>query len=216
MSLLAIDTSTDMASIALSVHGQLYHFEKSGASSHAQSLLPAIDDLLQKASLQLNELDGIVVGQGPGSFTGIRVAAAVVKGLAFPWNLPVYPVSGLAAMAYAARKEYPNQRILSLLDARMRQVYWALYEDDPYNALEHVSNISEIKLLGDVVICGHQYELYREEFPKSFANKTMLDCKPEATIMLEMVKKGLILPLDAKSLEPHYVRNQVTQGSKNG
>jgi len=99
MKLLAIDTSTDRASVAISLGNELYAEEQDGLRQHAQLLLPMVERLLAHAGLSFSQLDAIVFGRGPGSFTGLRIACSVAKGLAYAYDLPLYPVSSLAAIA---------------------------------------------------------------------------------------------------------------------
>lgn len=128
--ILAIDSSTAACSVALSVDGEVEEQFVLAAQEHTRRLLPMVDDLLIRRGLELVELDAIAFAQGPGSFTGLRIGAGVVQGLAFGANLPVIPLSTLEVLAAGA------QRILSLpkgsliapvLDARMGEVYGALY-----------------------------------------------------------------------------------------
>ena len=130
MNLLAIETSTENASVAVSFEGKFYSEEYLGAQSHAQCILPAINQLLEKIDITFSDLDGIVFGRGPGSFTGLRVACSLAKGLAYAQNLPVYPVSTLDAIRAAVLFENESigsraSVVLALIDARMNQVYWS-------------------------------------------------------------------------------------------
>ena len=99
MKLLAIDTSTERASVALAVGQEIQSREHLAQRQHAQFLLPVIDELLSEAGLTISQLDGIVFGRGPGSFTGLRIACSIVKGLAYAHDLAVYPVSSLLTIA---------------------------------------------------------------------------------------------------------------------
>jgi tRNA threonylcarbamoyladenosine biosynthesis protein TsaB len=101
MNLLAIDTSTDYVSVALVSSGAFYVSEKKLPRQHAQCLLPMMEALLQEAGLSLNALDGLVFGRGPGSFTGLRIACSVAKGIAYAQDIPLFPVSTLRAIAEA-------------------------------------------------------------------------------------------------------------------
>ncbi len=119
MKILLLDTSTFACSAALMIDEHITaHFEIA-PRQHARLILPMIDKLLSDAELSLSNLDGIAFCQGPGSFTGIRLAASVVQGLAYGANLPVIPISTLAAMALGAYRKYGVQCVLSALDAKM-------------------------------------------------------------------------------------------------
>ncbi len=124
MQLLAIDTSTEFCSAALWLDGTLRTRRVCAGQLHSSLLLPMVDELLQEAGLSLRQLDGIAYGVGPGSFTGLRIACAVTQGLAFGADLPVVGVSTLASLA----QQTDADRVLTVLDARMAEVYWAAYE----------------------------------------------------------------------------------------
>lgn len=123
MKLLALDTSTEYCSAALWLDGELHAQRVHAGQLHSALLLPMIDTLLRDQQLSLRELDGIAYGAGPGSFTGLRIACAVTQGLAFGAELPVIGVSTLASIA----QQVDAERVLTVLDARMAEVYWAAY-----------------------------------------------------------------------------------------
>lgn len=128
--LLAIETSGDRCSVALGDEC-IAELVETRARGHNEFLLPAIDQLLREGGYRLSQLDGIAVGIGPGSFTGLRIGIGVVQGLALGAGLGVIPVSSLAALAQAGVREAvlgESDLALPVIDARMGQVYWGGYE----------------------------------------------------------------------------------------
>ena len=124
MKLLAFDTSTEFLSLAVQNAGELFTYDVLAGQTHSQIILPQIQALLETADLQLNDLEGIAFGAGPGSFTGVRIAAGVTQGLGFGGNLPVVGVCTLMALAEASGAD----KVIACLDARMGEVYHAAYE----------------------------------------------------------------------------------------
>lgn len=125
--ILAIETSSELASCAL-LHGErVSSRDSSGVRTHSQSILPMVQSLLDEAGIKLSDCDAVAYGCGPGSFTGVRTACGVAQGLAFGAALPVVPVVTLDAMALACRQQYLADEIVAVLDARMGEVYWAQY-----------------------------------------------------------------------------------------
>jgi tRNA threonylcarbamoyladenosine biosynthesis protein TsaB len=124
MKLLVLDTSTEWCSAALWLDGRVLARRVLAEQRHSSLLLPMVDELLRESGLALRGLDGIGYGAGPGSFTGLRIACAVTQGLAFGADLPVVGVSTLESIA----EQTGADRVLTVLDARMAEVYWAAYE----------------------------------------------------------------------------------------
>lgn len=128
MRLLALDTSTEACSAALLIENETLERFEMAPGEHSRLILPMIEALCAQAGVQLKDMDALVFGRGPGSFTGVRIAASVVQGLAFGADLPVIPVSTLAALAQGAWQLHQWPRVLSALDARMGEVYWGAFE----------------------------------------------------------------------------------------
>jgi len=124
MNLLAIETSTDVGSIALWRDGEVLLRACPAGVSHSETLLPLIRATMAEAGLGFADLHGIAFGAGPGSFTGLRVACGVAQGLAFAHDLPLLPVGTLDALALASGGE----RVIVALDARMGEVYFGYFE----------------------------------------------------------------------------------------
>jgi tRNA threonylcarbamoyladenosine biosynthesis protein TsaB len=127
MKLLALDTASQACSVALAVGDEVIERIETRPRMHAATVLPMVEACLAEAGLKLAGLDGIAFGQGPGSFTGLRIAASVTQGLAFGADLPVAPVSSLAAVAVAAGRVHGWADVLVANDARMGEVYTGAY-----------------------------------------------------------------------------------------
>lgn len=128
MKLLAIETATEACSVALWLDGEVVERHLVAPRRHAELVLSEAQELLDEAGLALGRLDGIAFGRGPGSFTGVRIAAAVTQGLALASELPAAPVSTLGALALGAMREAGAARVIAALDARMREVYLCRFE----------------------------------------------------------------------------------------
>jgi tRNA threonylcarbamoyladenosine biosynthesis protein TsaB len=119
--LLAIETATEACSAALSVDGRIIERSEIAPRRHAELILPMIESLLAEAGIARERIDAVAVGRGPGAFTGVRLAIAVAQGLALALDIPVVPVSSLAALAQDAPAT--DAPILAVIDARMGEVY---------------------------------------------------------------------------------------------
>ena len=130
MKILAIETATEACSAALLIDGKIIERYQVQPRMHSQLILPMMNELLAEAGVALTALDAIAFGRGPGAFTGVRIAVGVAQGAAFAADLPVVPVSTLAALAQRGFRESGGRRLLPAYDARMQEVYWAAYEVD--------------------------------------------------------------------------------------
>lgn len=134
---LLIDTTGQGCHVGLAATEQMAeqydHLSDMTPQSHAKQLLRLIDQLLTQHQLTPKDLTGIVYTQGPGAFTGIRIGISVVQGLALALNIPTLGVSSLHALAWqAAQSTLDTQpRVLVAIDARMKQVYWGVYQFYP-------------------------------------------------------------------------------------
>ena len=127
MKLLAFETSTEACSVALYLDGEVHERFELAPRRHAELALPWAEALLAEAGVARSQLDAIAVGRGPGAFTGVRLAIALVQGIALGLDRPVLPVSTLAVLAAGAPLDGPD-RILAAIDARMGEVYAAAFQ----------------------------------------------------------------------------------------
>jgi tRNA threonylcarbamoyladenosine biosynthesis protein TsaB len=138
MKLLAIETATEACSAALYIDGEIGLRYEVKPRGHSELILGMMDALLAEAELKPAQLDAMAFGRGPGSFTGVRIATGVVQGAAFGADLPVVPVSTLAALAQRAFRERGERRLLPAYDARMQELYWAAYAVDEQGLVQSV------------------------------------------------------------------------------
>jgi tRNA threonylcarbamoyladenosine biosynthesis protein TsaB len=153
MKLLAFDTSSSACSVAIQNGARTEVLHHIAPMQQAKLILPMIHQILDSASLTLGALDAIIYGCGPGSFTGVRIATSVAQGLSFAADKPVIPVSSMAAIAQSAFQEHQCTKQMVAIDARMGQVYWALYK---------TSQNDNVELIGQEIVC-HPNELSMPE-----------------------------------------------------
>ena len=221
--LLALDTSNQYCSIALQAHGQLSTRHELSEQKHSAMILPMVRELLASAGVTLADLDAIVVGVGPGGFTGVRLAVAVAQGLAFAMNKPVLAHSSLEAMAVAAFEQGASDVIVGM-DARMQQVYWAQYQfidgrlhthtapslDDVAVFAEH---IRAVRMSCAVVGNAHQvFDEVAQACTQSHITIANIDhSAPHAEHLLSVANhawlEGQAIP--PEQVQPLYVRDKV-------
>lgn len=190
--LLILDASSSFCSVTLVAGKQQWHASEQQPRRQAQRLLPMVDELLQQAGVAKSALQGIAYGRGPGSFTGIRIAASVLQGIALALDLPVYGTSSLQAVAQAAFQRSTANQIAVILNAHMDEVFWGTYQrtssSEPCLLVgsEQVGSIEQClqtlqDFTGDYAGNGLQLDGLRH-LPQQFAN-----IEPQSEFMLEQV-----------------------------
>ncbi len=209
--LLAFDTSTETMFVAVTDGHQTWQHTAEGGAKTSAALIPAIMALLKEADLTLKQLDAVVFGRGPGSFTGLRTACSVAQGLAFgAGGVQVLPVDTLLAVAEEARftsGEASNvTQIQAVLDARMGEVYAASYA---YKA-------GVWDAISDIQLCKPADLQFKADFQLAgncLDDASRINALPTATAMLRlapaMLAAGLGVPADQAL--PLYVRDKVAQ-----
>jgi len=127
LKILALETSSQACSAALSINGDVRERFQIAPRGHGDLILQQVDELMSEAGLKPAELDGLAFGRGPGAFTGVRIATSVAQGIAFAVDLPVLPISTLEALAQASFRQHGDRAVACAIDARMGEVYWAAY-----------------------------------------------------------------------------------------
>jgi tRNA threonylcarbamoyladenosine biosynthesis protein TsaB len=219
MKILAIETATEACSAALCIDDSCIERLKLAPRMHTQLILPMVDELLQEAAIEIKDLDAIAFGQGPGAFTGVRIAIGVIQGLAFAHNTPVIPVSTLAALAqhFAENNEY----VATAIDARMQEVYWGLYKRDESGLMqaiieESVCSPTEIQTHsdGEWFGAGSGWKTYPDELKSAFSSKLTgfeSEVFPTAVDVLTLAKAEYLKNkvISVEEAKPVYLRNKV-------
>ena len=221
--ILAIETSSELASCALLSGDTLLARSSSGVRTHSQSILPMVQELLTEAGVLLSDCDAIAFGSGPGSFTGVRTACGIAQGLAFGAGLPAVPVVTLAAMALACRQQSGAADVLAVLDARMGEVYWAQYsydDSDHGGACREVvaptlcapGDVAPLPTATPLVACGNGLSSYADAFAgRDFADGALVAIMPHASQAAQLARIELAAGRGVKAAEaqPLYLRNKI-------
>lgn len=222
MKLLAFDTSTDRLSVAVTDGHRVWQHSGPGAAQSSTTLIPALLDLLAQAGLALADLDALVFGRGPGSFTGLRTACSVAQGLALGAGLPVLPLDTLLAVAEEARFQLgeparaADVQVTALLDARMDEMYvqrfacargqWSALADAALIRPEHLQLAA-----ADELLAGNVFEVYADRLPAFPAGLPRQFALPTATAMLRLAPALLAAGqgVRAELALPLYIRDKV-------
>jgi tRNA threonylcarbamoyladenosine biosynthesis protein TsaB len=219
--ILAIETATSACSAALAVDGDVRERYALAPRQHATLILPMIESLLVEAGITVAELDAIAFGRGPGSFTGVRIAASIVQGIAFAAELPVVPVSTLATLALGGWRETGQARVLAALDARKDEVYWGsyLHTDDGMLELQGEEVVCApaavaLPATGDWVGVGSGWDSYGPALMQQLGERVvrvMPDLEPRAA---DVARLSLDAFLQGQAVAPEqaipvYLRNNV-------
>ncbi len=221
LNLLAFDTSTEACSVALVLGSQVTDYFEIAPRQQAARILVIIEKLLREADVKLKQLDAIAFASGPGSFTGIRLAASIAQGLALGAGLPIIPISTLCVMAQSAHHTYQATDVLVAMDAHSGDVYWGVYQWDGVQAMTPV--VSDLRCDPAVVFfpegplytgIGNGWEKYSEVLYKRApkVKDIQVSCYPHAADIAKLaaiaLSQGLILTPD--KVIPHYLHQADT------
>ena len=215
--LIAFDTSSDLASVSLMLpNGDMHTRHSSGVATHSQAILPMIQALLQTCRIRLADCHAIAFGCGPGSFTGIRTACGVAQGLAFGTGLPLISVVSLHAMAETCRKNHHAADVLAILDARMKEVYWAQYRYDENGNWRIVTPPcitppEKVMPAGNPAACGNGLIAYADAFAGLPVSAKYEDVMPDSAAIAVLAEAAYCRgeTIAARDAYPLYLRNKV-------
>jgi tRNA threonylcarbamoyladenosine biosynthesis protein TsaB len=216
MNILALDTSTEHCSVALWRDGAVHERALRAGQGHSEMLTGMVDEVLAEGGMKLAMLDGIAYGQGPGSFTGLRIACAVAQGLAFPADIPLAGIGTLHAMALACGAA----KVVCCLDARMQEIYHAAYvrEGDAYrevSAPRVCAPAAAPELPGDGWAgCGSGFAVYRTILQQRYGAALVTvtdDVYPHASDIARLAAPVFAAGrgIRAEEAAPLYIRDKV-------
>lgn len=224
--ILAIDTSSEACSATLKIDNHSETLFEIAPQAHSQLLLPQCEQLLANAGMELSQVDVIAYSRGPGSFTGLRIGAGVVQGLAFAHDIPVIPVSSLEALAQRVAKQHRDATVLSVIDARMQEVYWAAYRIDDQGCLtlQNEETLSKpeavtINCTGTVIGIGTGWDIYESALRNQIKpleidhiySKQHVSAEEIALLAANKLARKEDLLVAAEKALPVYLRNNVVQ-----
>ncbi len=229
MKILSIETATQACSAALYIDGDVIEKFEVCHRLHTKKILYMVDSLLSEAGIELSQLDGIAFGKGPGSFTGVRLAVSIAQGLSFGSQVPLFPISTLAAVALGALKQTSQIDVaLVAMDARMGEIYFGAYQvkvgkqqltlmrDEILIGADQLS-LSELQLGGlHVIGCGHGFDIFPDLAKKHDFIEVFPEILPHASeiaiLAASACEKGL--GLDPLACSAEYLRQDVVQSQK--
>ncbi|NVK39262.1 MAG: tRNA (adenosine(37)-N6)-threonylcarbamoyltransferase complex dimerization subunit type 1 TsaB [Gammaproteobacteria bacterium] len=219
---LAIEAASDSCSIALKTDNTIINRLEAAPRMHSRLLYPMLNDVMAEAELRPNQLDAVIFGKGPGSFTGLRIAAATAQGIGFACDIPLIGVSTLQAMAQQAHQEHKQNNVLAVMDARMNELYIGHYQADDAGLMQACMDdlicpiqvpANELPLQSDTYFaCGHGLKLW-DQFDASlqaYINEQDAEQVLKAESLLPMAvnlfnQKQVLAPED---IELVYLREQ--------
>ena len=222
MKLLALDTSTEACSVAIGDGEQRWSRFEICPRQHNQQLASMLREVREEAGLDFADLDGLVCGIGPGSFTGIRVAVGMAQGMAAALDIPVMPVTTTASLALQALRRYPDARQAAIaMDARMGDIYWAIYGVGGAGMpivveVERLADPATLALPSGApwVAAGSLWRSEGSPLAALLEADTPVadDLHPDAANMLELARHDW-QPIAPAALSPLYLRSEVARKS---
>lgn len=219
MTILALDTSTEVCSVALSHADTVFSQFYEGDKKNTDVILDMIDAVLTEAGIKKSDIDLICFARGPGGFTGVRVATGLAQGMGFGLDVPVLPISTLMLMAMGAHKKYSAQQVTVINDARMNEVYSATYvfTEQTVNTVvaEHLCSPTEVRLPehGGWAVGSGIKAYHLEEMLTGQSYELDLALRPNARYLLALAQRPAFehKVVSADKALPVYLRDNVAK-----
>jgi len=216
VNLIALETSTEYCSLAVSRSAQVFERSFHAGQRHSELALPALRELLRQSALEMHSIDGVAYGAGPGSFTGLRIACGMAQGLALARDLPVAGIGTLLALA----ENSGAHQVIACLDARMGEVYHAVYRNSGGAWIEiHAPGLYRPDAVpqvegGDWFAVGSGFRVHGPALARCYGgaiSRTDADAVPNAAAMLRLATRVFADGQggDAAAAVPLYVRDKV-------
>jgi universal bacterial protein YeaZ len=222
--ILALDAATEVCSVAVWDGENVFERRSDIPKSHAQQLLPLVDEVLSAAATDLASIDAIAVTHGPGSFTGIRIGIGIAQGLSYGAKIPAIGVNTLEVMAQGYVNRHPsyNGYLVPALDARMAEVYWGVYRVEngilfEYKAAqvcapENVTEYCEANLPSCYTALGHGWKVIATPAASVQVDPEWM---PRASAIVQVAERQTIAQIETSAiaeppLEPLYLRNEIS------
>ena len=220
MNLLGIDTSTRSTVLGLQLGTEVVDRTSPEVDTHSREILPSIESLVSEARIGIEDIDAIVFGQGPGSFTGLRIAIGVVQGLGYGLGIPVVPVSSMACIAQSVVTVVDAPFVFVGLSARLEEIYYGAYKFEEDIAVpiipERVLDVSELPELpdGHWLGCGNAMPELSKKIQeatgvsfKSISRETVPNIRNLLSLGSLKLSRGE--SVSAMQASPVYLREQV-------
>ena len=216
MNILAIDTCTEVASITLYSSGVKTSRKVSDIAKSSGYILKLCDEVFSEANTKLSEVDFIAYTKGPGAFTGVRMCIGVVQGLSLACNLPTLGFSTLELLGYRASKKFNTQKVATAIDARMGEVYWAVYLEGIVKN-ERICKPEQVdKLSAEFVGVGSGWKVYKDSLIEASEIKCIEpEFYPDSSDLVDLSILSIDLgkKVTHELPQPTYLRNNVVQKS---
>jgi tRNA threonylcarbamoyladenosine biosynthesis protein TsaB len=227
LNILALDTSTEACSVGmLRDDGEVFSIFEIAPRQHTKLLPQMLNTVLSHSQLSKSDITHCAFANGPGAFTGIRIAASTAQGIAMALDIPIASISSLAVLAQVSFDKYAVPNVLVALDARMSEVYWAVYESDTLG-LAVLKGCENLNKLADVYLqdipaagTGHGWAVGEDIWRQKFlgAQEITLDSAllPNSTALLKLAQRaiGNGAVVSAECVSINYLRNNVAEKSK--